>query len=226
MNKLAYFEQIQTLLHANANPQRAVEMRAYMRNQFEFIGINTPLRRQLVRSLGSLKWTHDDALQLAQALWTLSSREYQYVAIDLLARHKKGLQLLDIPILLELAQNKAWWDTVDGLAAIVGDVVRLGLGQQVSAQQQMDQALESSSMWVRRIAMLHQLGWRTQTDADRLFSYALRLAPEPDFFIRKAIGWALRDYARWNPATVQKFVHAHSSSLSPLSAREALKHLR
>jgi 3-methyladenine DNA glycosylase AlkD len=73
--------------------------------------------------------------------------------------------------------------------------------------------------------MTHQLGWRLQTDTTRLFSYALQLAAEEDFFIRKAIGWALRDYARWQPAQVRDFVSAHQMQLSSLSVREALKHL-
>ena len=73
--------------------------------------------------------------------------------------------------------------------------------------------------------MIHQLGWRLDTDTDRLFGYAETLAPESDFFIRKAIGWALRDYARWNPQAVREFVATMGSRLSPLSAREATRRI-
>ena len=88
----------------------------------------------------------------------------------------------------------------------------------------MDAALSHESLWIRRIAMTHQLGWRLETDTGRLFRYAENLAPEEDFFIRKAIGWALRDYARWNSRAVQKFLAESTQSFSALSVREACKH--
>ena len=89
----------------------------------------------------------------------------------------------------------------------------------------MDAALRHDCLWVQRIAMIHQLGWRLETDTTRLFGYAETLAPESDFFIRKAIGWALRDYARWNPQAVRDFVAAMGGRLSPLSAREATRRI-
>jgi 3-methyladenine DNA glycosylase AlkD len=89
----------------------------------------------------------------------------------------------------------------------------------------MDECLVHPDLWVRRVAMLHQLGWREQTDQERLFSYALTLAPEKDFFIRKAIGWALRDHARTRPDAVRAFLAQHADRLSGLTVREAGKHL-
>jgi 3-methyladenine DNA glycosylase AlkD len=89
----------------------------------------------------------------------------------------------------------------------------------------MDVWLKHPSHWVRRSAMLHQLGWRLDTDTTRLFGYATQLADEKEFFIRKAIGWALRDYARWNPQAVTDFLVEHRASLSGLTVREAAKHL-
>lgn len=175
--------------------------------------------------MGKSKFSATDVLQLADLLWEMPQREYQYIAIDLLAQHKKVLGLQDISALIQLAQKKAWWDSVDGLAAVIGDIVFLSRANSPDAQACMDQALQHASMWVRRIAMTHQLGWRLQTDTTRLFSYALQLAAEDDFFIRKAIGWALRDYARWQPAQVRDFVSAHQMQMSSLSVREALKHL-
>ncbi len=89
----------------------------------------------------------------------------------------------------------------------------------------MDAALRHECLWVRRIAMIHQLGWRLETDSARLFGYAETLAPEGGFFIRKAIGWALRDYARWNPQAVRDFVAAMGERLAPLSVREAMRRI-
>ena len=93
------------------------------------------------------------------------------------------------------------------------------------AEKSMDQALAHANLWVRRVAMLHQLGWRAQTDQERLFRYALTLSPETDFFIRKAMGWALRDHARTQPEAVRAFLMEHASQLSGLTRREAGKHL-
>ncbi|MBR7745963.1 DNA alkylation repair protein [Undibacterium baiyunense] len=224
-----FVHEVQRCLQANANSEHAPAMRAYMRDQFDFLGIKTPLRRQLlaqiVKSMGKSKFSATEVLQLADLLWEMPQREYQYIAIDLLAQHKKVLGLQDISALIQLAQKKAWWDSVDGLAAVIGDIVFLSRANSPDAQACMDQALQHASMWVRRIAITHQLGWRLQTDTTRLFSYALQLAAEEDFFIRKAIGWALRDYARWQPARVRDFVSAYQMQLSSLSVREALKHL-
>lgn len=221
---IALVAQIERQFAALADPQRAAAMRAYVRDQFAFLGIPTPLRRATIAALDTGPLGQDELLEIVRALWALPLREYQYAGIDLLMRHKKSLDPSVIGPLLELAQQKPWWETVDGLAAVAGAVLRAAASGQRHAL--MDQALAHRSMWVRRIAMTHQLGWRLQTDRARLFRYALALAPEQEFFIRKAIGWALRDYARWNPDAVIAFVVEHRQQLSPLTVREALKHHR
>jgi 3-methyladenine DNA glycosylase AlkD len=195
-------------------------MRAYMRDQFAFLGVGTPQRRAACKDvLRPLKGAGADALLgHARVLWTLHEREYQYVALDMLAMHWKELNSADIPALLELVQDKSWWDTVDALAGIIGKVLR-------HDHDYMDEALRDNNMWVRRIALLHQLGWRNKTDEQRLFEYALTLAHEKEFFIQKAIGWALRDYARHAPDAVRLFTHKEKERLAPLSFREANKHL-
>lgn len=220
-----FFQQIQVMLFANANAENAIPMRAYMRSQFVFLGIKTPLRRQLLKDIGRISASSTELLQLAQALWQLPQREFHYVAIDMLAQHRKILRLEDIPALLDLAQQQAWWDSVDGLAGVIGDVLFAARSHHFEAQVSMDLALRDPSMWVRRIAMTHQLGWRLHTDTQRLFSYAEQLAGEEDFFIRKAIGWALRDFAKWNPELVRGFVTQQAPHLSSLTVRESLKNL-
>lgn len=216
---------IQTTLQAHADATRAPAMRAYMREQFTFLGITTPIRRAVCKDLLRNKQSAPELLALAQQLWQCEEREYQYVALDLLARHWKSLRLTELDQLLALAQQKSWWDTVDGLAGIVGDMVRAARQQDPAAQDCMDAALAHPNLWVRRIAMLHQLGWRAQTDTTRLFAYALQLAAEEDFFIRKAIGWALRDYAHFAPEAVRSFLAQDGQVLSSLTRREAGKHL-
>jgi 3-methyladenine DNA glycosylase AlkD len=218
-----YYHQIQTTFIAQANAENANAMRSYMRDQFDFLGIKTPLRRALIKDLGKVDFNLTDLEQLVRALWLLPQREYQYAAIDLLATHKKKVDVSQLCLLLGLAQEKSWWDSVDGLASVTNDILFASRAQE--SQLHMDEAVKHPNMWVRRIAMIHQLGWRLETDQTRLFGYAQALAHEEDFFIRKAIGWALRDYARWQPEGVREFVEAHRSQLSNLSVREALKHL-
>jgi 3-methyladenine DNA glycosylase AlkD len=165
----------------------------------------------------------DELLSLAEALWRLPEREFRYVAVDLLAKHHKRLDVSALPRILQLVQTDSWWDTVDGLAGVVGDILRKI--PPPDAEKSMDQALAHENLWVRRVAMLHQQGWREQTDQARLFRYALTLAPEKDFFIRKAIGWALRDHARSQPDAVRNFLAQHDEQLHSLSRREAGRHL-
>ena len=112
------------------------------------------------------------------------------------------------------------------MAGIVGDVLQAELRRGGDGHAHMVTALQHEDFWLRRIAMLHQLGWRADTDAAWLFGAALALAPEDEFFIRKAIGWALRDYARHAPAEVLAFATEHRQQLSALTRREALKHQR
>lgn len=216
---------VEAALRALADPARALPMRAYMKDQFPFLGIAAPARRAAVAALGPWKPDAKALWANTSALWALPEREFRYTAIDLLARHVKQLTLNDVPTLLQWAQADPWWDTVDSLAGVVGDVIRLALPHQPQAQACMDQAACHASLWVRRVALLHQLGWKQQTDVPRLQGYILRMANEPDFFIRKAMGWALRDLARTQPETVATFVQAHRHQLSALTVREATKHL-
>lgn len=203
-------------------------MQAYMKGRFEYLGIKTPVRRAATAELirGQKDATAADLLRSARILWAMPEREYQYVAVDLLAKHVKTLSPKQLPALFRLVQQKSWWDTVDALAGgVIGRIVLNARAENPEIQIEMDKALQSSYLWVRRVAILHQLGWRGQTDSRRLFKYALACGHEKEFFIRKAIGWALRDYARHAPAEVRAFVRANQDKLSPLTVREAAKHL-
>ncbi|MGB9989750.1 DNA alkylation repair protein [Massilia sp. SM-13] len=203
-----------------ADAGRAAAMSAYMRNQFPFLGVPTPARRAALKpvfkALRGL--SAEDLLALAGALWERPQREYQYAALDLLCMHWKALDRTHLPALMALVRRKSWWDTVDGLASIIGDVLR-------REHHGMDDALAHEDFWVRRIALLHQLGWGKSTDQERLFRYAVALSHEKEFFIQKAIGWALRDYARHAPDAVRAFLSGPGACLAPLSRREAAKHL-
>ena len=222
-----FVSEVRTALLPFASAARAAPMQAYMKGRFSFLGIATPQRRAatmpLIRAFRSPAAT--DLLSMADALWQQTEREYQYVAADLLARHHRQLSTAELPALLALVRERAWWDSVDSMTGVIGDVLRRAREQDSTVQAHMDVAVRDADFWVRRVAMLHQLGWRDAIDLQRLFAYAQRLAPEREFFIRKAIGWALRDCARHHPAAVRAFVEQLGDQLAPLSRREALKHL-
>lgn len=219
--KPTFLPEINAALAPHVDAARATAMRAYMRDQFDYLGIGTPQRRLAAKPLLRALAGSGAASLLAHAwaLWELPQREYQYVALDLLALHWKKFDVGHIPQLIEFARHKSWWDTVDALASVIGKVLRHG-------HDHMDTALKDENMWVRRIALLHQLGWRGKVDERRLFEYSLALAHEKEFFIQKAIGWALRDYARHNPQAIRDFTSNEKDRLSALSYREANKHLK
>ena len=209
-----------------ADKSKAQGMKAYLLNQFEFLGLAAPVRRAAVKTIGKVKWqSAADLLAAADLLWQKPEREYRYTAIDLLRQHSAQFNVNDLPALQALLLQDAWWETVDGLSAVVAEVMHAAVQQTPNAAVSMDVWLKHPSHWVRRSAMLHQLGWRLDTDTTRLFGYATQLEEEKEFFIRKAIGWALRDYARWNPQPVTDFLVERRERLSGLTVREAAKHL-
>jgi len=215
---------VEAALAPLADVAKAAEMRSYMRGKFEYLGITTPERREAVKALTrGFAPVEAAALESAAfALWEREEREYQYAAADLLVRHQAALSLQDLPWLLELGQRKSWWDTVDCFPKIVGGIARR---EGAKGRREMDRAVKHESFWVRRIAMLHQLGMRDATDTARLFRYADLLAPESEFFIRKAIGWALRDYAWHDWRSVERYLNNARDRLSGLSYREASKNI-
>jgi 3-methyladenine DNA glycosylase AlkD len=217
-----FHRDVRTALRPLKDAERAAGAHAYMRGQFEYLGIGTPARRTAVAPLirGFRPVTADELREAAIGLWAMREREYQYVAADLLIRYHAALSLDDLPWLLDLAQQKSWWDTVDCIVKVVGKIVRRSGAKGCRA---MDRAICHKDLWVRRIAMLHQLGWRSECDSDRLFRYAELLAAEKEFFIRKAVGWALRDYAWHDWRAVQKFLNASEGKFSGLTVREAGK---
>ncbi|GIF21334.1 3-methyladenine DNA glycosylase AlkD [Actinoplanes tereljensis] len=209
---------------AERDPVRAVAMAAYMRDQFDFAGLPAPTLRAIERSAfrGLPRPSPEDLREFGRACWARPEREFQYAACDYLRKHVSAAGPEFLPVARELLVTKSWWDTVDPLATrFVGDLVRL----HPLLADVMDAWSTDDNMWLIRTAILHQLHYGPETDTDRLFSYCTRQATHPDFFVRKAIGWSLRHYARTNPAAVRTFVDANRDRLSPLSVREATKHL-
>ncbi|MFB7863219.1 DNA alkylation repair protein [Streptomyces sp. NPDC056069] len=209
---------------AAGDPFRAQEMIAYMKGVAPFLGLRTPERRTLSRTVldGLRAPDETDCAAVALRCFALPEREYHYFAVDYLRRHVKRCSPDFLPVAHALVTTVSWWDTVDHLAAHV-------VGALVAADPvlvaRMDEWIADEDLWVARTALLHQLRFKSATDADRLFAYCLLRSGHPDFFIRKAIGWSLREYGKTAPDEVRAFVAEHASQLSPLSVREALKNL-
>jgi len=208
---------------AAADPARAAPMAAYMRDLFPFLGIASAPRRALSRQVlaGTPRPAAADLAAVAQGCWRLPEREYQYFACDWLARHARVPGPEFLPTLRTLITTKSWWDTVDALAPVAGAIVT----RHPAARATMGEWLAGDELWLTRVALLHQLKYGAAADADWLFAACAARADHRDFFIRKAIGWALRQHARVNPVAVRDFVDTHRDRLSGLSVREALKHL-
>ncbi|MBT2445055.1 DNA alkylation repair protein [Streptomyces sp. ISL-36] len=206
------------------DPFRAQEQIAYMKGIAPFLGIRTPERRALSRTVlqGAARPDEADCAAVALRCFALPEREYHYFAVDYLRRYVTRCSSGFLPVARRLVTTVSWWDTVDHLAAhVVGGLVAADPALAV----RMDEWIEDDDLWVARTALLHQLRFRDATDAERLFAHCLRRAGHADFFIRKAIGWALREYAKTDPDDVRAFVAQHRGRLSPLSVREALKNL-
>jgi len=220
----AVLERLTRAYAAAADPERAGAMAAYMRGQFAFCGIPAPLQRTIGRQVlaGLPRPDEDDLRAVALACWVRDEREYQYFACGWLRRHVRvcGAGFLDT--VERLVVTKSWWDTVDALAAhVVGPLVRRHPGL-VST---MDEWSTAGDVWLVRTAILYQLRSKEDTDVERLFRYCTVQLGHPDFFIRKAIGWCLREYAKTDPDAVRSYVDTHRARMSGLSVREALKNL-
>ncbi|MFI1470268.1 DNA alkylation repair protein [Streptomyces wuyuanensis] len=217
-------ERLTAIYPAAADPVRAREAAAYMKDVAPFLGIRTPERRALSRAVldGTPRPDEADCTAIALRCWRLPEREYHYFAADYLRRHVGRCSSGFVPVAHRLITTVSWWDTVDTLAAhVVGALVAADPG----LVRVMDRWIEDDDLWVARTALLHQLRHKEATDAERLFRYCLRQSGHPDFFVRKAIGWSLREYARTDPDAVRGFVGSARDRLAPLSVREALKNL-
>jgi 3-methyladenine DNA glycosylase AlkD len=164
----------------------------------------------------------EDYRATVQQLWALPHREERYAAIAVARRQHRFVDVTHVDLYRRLIVEGAWWDLVDDVAHIIG---RLLLADRATMRPLLDVWIDDDDLWLRRTALLSQLDAKDATDAAMLFAYCERRMHEREFFIRKAIGWALRQYARVAPEDVRAFCLSHRRELSALSIREAMKHL-
>jgi 3-methyladenine DNA glycosylase AlkD len=218
-----YYEPLKLAFVKAARVENAIQMKKYMRNQFEFLGIKTPVRKELCKTFFQQYGfpNKENLSAVLLALWQENEREYQYAALDLLDMQKKNIDKPFILVLEQLIIQKSWWDTVDLLASHA--VANYFKQYPEMTKTITEKFIESENMWLQRTCLIFQLLYKKQTDEKLLFDYIRICIESQEFFIQKAIGWALRQYARTNPTSVLQFVENHT--LKPLSKREALKHL-
>lgn len=193
------------------DPERSRKMAAYMKDQFEFLGVSATKRREAVRPLlrelrGAVHY------ELVEELWAQPEREFQYVACDHLST--APVRESDVDVLYGLIVRKSWWDSVDALVKTIG---------RAATPAQMRHWAGDENVWVRRAAILHQLGRKEETDADLLAGIIEANLGSGEFFVDKAIGWALREYSKTDAAWVRDVLAR--TELAPLSRREASKYL-
>lgn len=208
-----------------ADPAKAPGMQAYMKTDMPFYGVQkegrTVILRQLVRDFQPAG--RSDYEDLVLGLWDLPHREEKYLALAY-ARHFESFIVPEsLPLYRRLIVEGAWWDFVDEIATKL--VRQLVLEKPAETWPIVDDWVDDEDMWLRRTAILCQIGAMERTDVDRLFQFCAQRAFEKEFFIRKAIGWALREYAKTDPEAVARFVTEHRDQLSGLSLREASKHI-
>jgi len=208
-----------------ADPNKTGPMAAYMKTDMPFYGVQAAPRVPILREAARRFPPENRSAYRAGvlALWNRPHREEKYLAIEYARAFPRYVTLSSVPLYRRMIVEGAWWDLVDDTAVhLIGQVL---LHQRPQMTINVASWIDHPNLWLRRTAIISQLGHREETDTDLLFDTCERCMAETEFFIRKAIGWALRDYAKTDPDAVAVFVTRHREDLSGLSYREATKHL-
>ena len=218
----AYIAGIQEEFASAGNEKKAVAAKAYLRDQFTFIGLPSSLRRELAKTYLK-KWLPDkkDLSAIVRELWDMPEREYQYFGIELLFAVKNDWNKKTIRLIEFCLGHKSWWDTVDYASAELSGPYFIRFPDRIGPVTRSWN--RSGDIWMQRSSLLFQLKYRKYTGTRLLASYINNLSGSDEFFVQKAIGWALREYSKTDPLWVENFVRKHA--LSPLSRKEALKRI-
>ena len=211
-----------TDLEENRNELLAESMSKYMQDKFRFLGVRGATRTEIykkyfpeARKSKAIDW------DFVENCWNKEEREFQYVVVYYLKAMQKFLKREDISRLKYLIVTKSWWDTVDLLAKVVGSlIIRIEGYDQIMLEWSKD-----SNIWLRRVAILYQLSLKDKVDKQVLDEILVNNLGDSEFFINKAIGWALRDYSKYNPEWVREFIKKNKENMDNLSIREASKYI-
>lgn len=215
------FDALSAALIRAADPTRAASMHAYMKRRFDFLGIPRASLRTLCKPLFRAAADSAPDWNFVNRCWAAPQRELQYAALDYLQALQMTLVPADVTRLQSLIVEKSWWDTADCLDRIVGG---MALRYPEVNPILLDWSV-SDNLWLRRVAIDHQLLRKERTDTVLLTQILCNNLGRKEFFINKAIGWALRDYSKTDPEWVCRFIKAHGDKMARLSLREAEKYL-
>ena len=219
---MADYNELISTFRAHANEKKAAEMSAYMRDLFPFLGIPKPERAKLQKEFIKAAKKEDTVdWSFIEECWQLPEREFQYLALEYLRAKQAQLGADDVPRLRSLAIEKSWWDSIDQLDRIIGDIAL----NCPKVNKILLKWSEDKNFWLRRIAIDHQLMRKEKTDTDLLEKILVNNLGQTEFFINKAIGWSLREYSKINPDWVRCFIEKYKEQMVPLSIREASKYL-
>lgn len=212
------FEELKSL----QDSERAVSMAAYMRNQFPFLGIAATPRKLVAKSYFRIALQeHIIDFDFVEKCFQQQEREYQQLAVDYLLSIQNLLTPEDLNRIKKYIVTKSWWDTVDGLDGVVGSMTL----RYPELKKVMVEWSQTDNIWLRRVAIDHQLLFKNKTDTALLEEIITNNFGINEFFINKAIGWSLRDYSKTNPLWVKDFIQTHASQMAPLSIREGSKYI-
>lgn len=217
-----YFE-IERQFEALRNDENAKNMAAYMRNKFIFYGLSAPERKAIYKKfLSDERRNKSVDWEFLNKCWDNDHREFQYLVVDYLVSMQKFLKYEDIDLIERFVRTKQWWDTIDGLDRVIGNIAFIDK----RVNDLMLKWSKDEDLWVRRISIDHQLLRKEKTDTDLLEKILTNNFGSSEFFINKAIGWILRDYSKTNPQWVKEFIDKYEDKMSTLSIREASKYLK
>ncbi len=222
---MKFINDLENNLRQNSNKELALPMENYMKNKFFYLGIKTNSRRAILKT----NWENhkvEVTTNFRSICWELfnkKEREFHQCAIDILVKEiKKKYVLEDILLIEKFLITNSWWDSVDTVAKyILGGYLLQFPEETVKVVEHFS---NSKNMWLNRSVLLFQLSYKEKTYFDLLKAECEKHKESKEFFIQKAIGWALRDYSRFNPIGVKEYVN--STNLKPLSQREALRNIK
>ena len=209
-------------LAARADNVRALDMSKYMKNKFKFFGVAASERNEIWKPyFKEAKKTKKIDWDFIEICFKHDKRECQYTAAYYLKYMQRFLVEDDIPKLKELVLAKSWWDTVDILDKVIGSIIY----NNKNLHPIILEWSKDDNIWLRRVAIDHQLLRKEHTDVQLLEKILINNLNHKEFFVNKAIGWALRDYSKTNPQWVRNFIEVHKENMASLSIREASKYL-
>jgi 3-methyladenine DNA glycosylase AlkD len=221
---MSFISQLETAFNQNRNEENAFQMKKYLKNLFSFYGIKTVERRAIFHELlkSNKQEISENYREIALTLLKKECRELHYCGIEILIKNlKKNYQKDDIKLIEIFLITNSWWDSVDTISKYL-------LGQYLiefpnETEKVIERFSNSDNIWLNRSSIIFQLGYKKNTNYELLFSECVKHSQSKEFFIQKAIGWALREYGNVNPDLVLNFVN--KTDLKPLSRKEAIRKL-